>query len=63
MGLTAEQAAEIALRHGLDIDAAVSLRALADDEATADKIAARFAPNNTPAALAEAVIARRKGQA
>jgi hypothetical protein len=43
MPLTPEQAAEVAARHGLGIADAASLRSLADDEATADRIAARFA--------------------
>lgn len=41
--LTADEAAEIARNHGLGINDAVSLRALADDAVTAERIAARFA--------------------
>jgi hypothetical protein len=44
MALTADQAATVARRHGLSLADAASLRALADDEETADRIAARFAP-------------------
>lgn len=40
--LTADEASDIARRHGLSIADAVSLRALADDEAEADAIAAKF---------------------
>ncbi len=40
--LTAEQAAAIAARHGLGIDAAVSLQLLADDVEQAERLAAIF---------------------
>jgi hypothetical protein len=41
--LTAEQAAEIAHRHGLSLYDAASLRVLADDPDEAERIARRFA--------------------
>jgi len=41
--LTADQAATVALRHGLSLNDAAALLNLADDEPTADKLAARFA--------------------
>jgi hypothetical protein len=44
MPLTADAAADVARRHGLTLQDAAALRALADDEQSADKIAARFAP-------------------
>jgi len=59
--LTADQAAEIAQRHGLTLNDAASLRALADNEADADRIAARFAPEPTATDLAEAVHHRMGG--
>ncbi len=46
MPLTAAQAATIAHRHGLSLQDAAALRALADDETSADKIARQFAPGN-----------------
>ena len=53
--LTADQAAEIAARHGLTLGDAASLRALADDPDEADRIAARFAVEPSPEDLAKAV--------
>lgn len=53
--LTADQAAEVARRHGLTLSDAAAIHALADNEADADRIAARFSPDNTPEALADAV--------
>ena len=41
--IDADQAAEIALRHGLGIHDALSLRGLAEDVETAERIAKRFA--------------------
>jgi hypothetical protein len=44
--LTAEQAAEVARRHGLSLQDAAALRVLADDPQVADRIAGRFAATN-----------------
>jgi hypothetical protein len=43
MALNPDDAARIAAKHGLGLADAVSLRGLADDEATADRLAAQFA--------------------
>lgn len=47
MSLDAETAAAIAARHGLGIEAAVSLRLLADTPQDAERIARQFAPAPT----------------
>lgn len=44
MSIDPQTAADIAARHGLSIDAAVSLRMLADTPEAAERIAAQFAP-------------------
>jgi hypothetical protein len=41
--LTSDQAVTAALRHGLTVHDALSIKALAEDEASADKIARQFA--------------------
>lgn len=46
--LTADQAAEVARRHGLTLSDAQALMLLADDEAHAETLAARFAPESEP---------------
>jgi hypothetical protein len=43
MGLSAEQAAQIAARHNLTLADAASLRGLTDDPDEADRLAPRFA--------------------
>lgn len=44
--LTADEASDIARRHGLSIADAVSLRALADDVSEAETVAAKFAKSD-----------------
>lgn len=51
--LTAEHAADIARARGLTMADAVSLRALADDVDTAEKIADRFATQPSAAQIAD----------
>jgi hypothetical protein len=58
--LTADDAADIAARHGLKIGDAAALRTLADDPDTAERIAAKFAPPPDPDALGAAVWERTR---
>ncbi len=48
--LSAEEAAAIAVRHGLRLDDALALRLLADDTAEAEHLAELFARRDEPAA-------------
>lgn len=46
MGLTAAEAADIARRHGLGLNDAAGLLALADDQESAEALAEKFAPSD-----------------
>lgn len=52
MALTADQAAEVARRHGLTLNDAAALMTLADDETSADRLAASFTTPAEPARAA-----------